>query len=292
MTQPLFSVIVPSRARPKPLAACLEALARQDLFADRFEVIVVDDGSDPPLEPLVGGAARGELQVRWLRQANAGPASARNAGAAAARGELLAFTDDDCMPSPGWLTALAARLDGNSQTAVGGRTVNSLTDNAYAAAGQLLVDYLYATLNSDPERAQFLASNNLAVPTERFRSLGGFDTRFTRAAGEDRELCARWLRRGHSLLYAPEAVVSHSHELTLASFVRQQVEYGRGAALFRAICRESGQRRVGLQPLSYYFDLLSYPLHRQGARRGARLAALLAIAQAAVATGSFLERVG
>ena len=283
---PFFSVIVPSHARPGPLAACLEALAHQDYPADRFEVIVVDDGSEPPLEPIEAN----DPQVRWLRQANAGPAAARNAGASAARGELLAFTDDDCMPSPGWLSALAARLDGRVDTAVGGRTVNALKENVYAVAGQLLVDYLYATFNSDPDRARFLASNNLAVPAEHFRSLGGFDTRFTRAAGEDRDLCGRWLRRGYSLQYTPDAIVSHTHALTLAGFVRQQVDYGRGAAMYHAICSESDRRRTGMQPLSFYIDLLCYPLNRQGLRAGSRSAALFIVAQAAIAAGCLLKR--
>lgn len=85
MEAPRFSVIVPGHGRPGPLAACLRALARQDYPADRYEVIVVDDGSEPPLGP--GDAD--DPRVRWLRQPHAGPAAARNAGAATARGELL-----------------------------------------------------------------------------------------------------------------------------------------------------------------------------------------------------------
>jgi GT2 family glycosyltransferase len=281
-----FSVIVPAHARPGPLAACLDALARQDYAADRFEVIVVDDGSDPPLEPVATNGPR----VRWLRQAHAGPAAARNSGAAAAAGEVLAFTDDDCRPAAGWLSALAAGLAGRTDTAVGGRTLNALRDDPYAAAGQLLMDHLHATFNRDPERARFFPSNNLALPASRFRSIGGFDRRFTRAAGEDRDLCERWLSSGWSLRYAPEAVVEHAHALTLKSFVRQQVDYGRGAATYRAIHGEAGRRRGGPQALSFYVELIARPLRRHGLAGGARPAALLVVAQAATAAGCLLQR--
>ena len=103
MENPSFSIVIASYRRPGPLAACLQSLAQLDYPRDRFEAVVVDDGSQPSLAPVVE-AARGPLEVRFLRQKNAGPATARNTGAAQARGRFLAFTDDDCAPSPDWLT--------------------------------------------------------------------------------------------------------------------------------------------------------------------------------------------
>ncbi len=95
-----FSIIVPTFQRPEGLRRCLAALLRMDYPADRYEVIVVDDGSDPPVEPLVREAV-GAATCRFIRQENHGPGPARNAGAAQARGRWLAFTDDDCAPRPG-----------------------------------------------------------------------------------------------------------------------------------------------------------------------------------------------
>ncbi len=86
--------------------ACL----RLDYPADQFEVIVIDDGSSMPID-----AWSGDSRVRVIRQDNKGPAAARNAGIASARGAFLAFTDDDCVPEPGWLAALVEALAGVHQ---------------------------------------------------------------------------------------------------------------------------------------------------------------------------------
>ena len=102
MTQkalPFCSVIVPTRDRPDSLAECVAALSRLDYPSDRFEVIVVDDGSAAPLSGLVD-EARGKVSITLVRQESAGPGVARNTGARTARGELLVFTDDDCRPDP------------------------------------------------------------------------------------------------------------------------------------------------------------------------------------------------
>lgn len=113
---------------------------------------------------------------------------------------------------------------------VGGRTFNALPENPYSAASQLLVDYLYTYYNADPERAGFFTANNLALPAESFRAIGGFDSTFPYAAAEDREFCDHWLHHGHRMRYAPEAVVYHAHALTLRTFWRQHCTDGRGAS--------------------------------------------------------------
>jgi len=107
---PFFSIVVPTCDRPRQLAACLQSLARLDYPRDRFEVIVVDDGTTTAAPALVVEMKAGP-DVRLVRQPHAGPAAARNLGASHARGSLLAFTDDDCAPAPDWLWALAARFE-------------------------------------------------------------------------------------------------------------------------------------------------------------------------------------
>jgi GT2 family glycosyltransferase len=155
----------------------------------------------------------------------------------------LAFTDDDCRPAPDWLSTLGVRFAGAPDHAVGGRTLNALPDNRYSAASQLLIDYLYAYYNANGGLARFFASNNVALPRDRFHAVGGFDDRWPLAGGEDRELCDRWLQGGHGMLYAPEAVVYHAHPLTLRTFCRQHFNYGRGAYYYhRARARGGGGR--------------------------------------------------
>src|SRR5262245_33694862 len=116
---PFFSIVVPTRSRPAELKRCLEALASIDYPRDRFEAIVVDDGGDPPAGVSAEGFDRA-MAVSVLRQSHAGPAAARNLGAARARGDFLAFTDDDCAPERSWLRSLASRLESAPDALVGG----------------------------------------------------------------------------------------------------------------------------------------------------------------------------
>jgi len=286
--QPFFSIVIPTYARPSQLATCFQSLARLDYSRDRFEVIVVDDGSETPPEVVVASFC-GQLDVKLLTQAHAGPAAARNTGAARAKGKFLAFTDDDCAPAPDWLQSLAARFARASDCAIGGRTLNALPDNLYSTASQLLIAYLYTYYNADSDRARFFASNNLAMPADRFHAIGGFDTTYTRTAAEDRELCDRWLHHGYRMTYAPEALVYHAHALTLRTFLRQHFNYGRGAFRFRQARAQRARGRIRLEPFSFYLNLLLYPFSQVQGRRALLVAALLGVSQWANATGFLWE---
>jgi GT2 family glycosyltransferase len=288
--QPVFSIIIPTYSRPEPLAACLQALSGLHYPRERFEVIVVDDGSPTPSKPVVE-SFRDRLQLTLLLQRHAGPAAARNAGAMRARGKYLAFTDDDCLPAADWLKALTTRFERAPDQLIGGRIVNALPHNPYSAAAQLVVDYMYAYHNSHPNQANFFASNNLAVPAERFRVIGGFDTSFSFAAGEDREFCDRWLHYGYEMTYALEVLVYHAHALSLRGFWRQQFRYGRGAFSFHRTRARRNQKRIRVEVPSFYLNLLQYPFGQGRRARELVLAALLLLSQGAVATGFFLEKV-
>lgn len=196
----------------------IEALRQQTLAAEEFEVLVVDDGSAVPVN--IPG-------VRVLRQTNQGPASARNLGAAQARGKYLVFTDDDCRPQSGWLAAFTRAIAGQPDVVLAGVTQNACPGNAPAEFNQQLVDYLTAALRDTPQ--SFATSNNLCVAAQTYRALGGFSQEFSEAAGEDRDFCQRAREAGHPLVIVPDAVVDHAHPQTLWQFVRMHARYGRGA---------------------------------------------------------------
>jgi glycosyltransferase involved in cell wall biosynthesis len=283
--RPLVSVVVPTRDRPASLARCLEALAAQRDPGGPFEVVVVDDRSRHPVEPALA-AVRGRLDARVVPGAGAGPAAARNAGAAAAAGELLAFTDDDCAPRPGWLRALVAAAALRSGSGAGGPAVNVLEKNLCSTASQMLIDHLCERFNEPHGPGEFFTTSNLALPAAGFRDLGGFAAGFGAPGGEDRELCDRWLRSGREIVWAPDAVVDHAHPLDLGGFWRQHARYGRGARLFHRARLSAGAGRPRLLPPSFYAGLLVRPF-RTRARRPVRLAALLALSQVANAVGFF-----
>ena len=285
---PVFSIIIPTYNRPGQLADCLAALAQLDYPADRAEVLVVDDGG--ALSPAsVVDRFRDRLAIRLIRQDNAGPGSARNTGASNAKGEILAFTDDDCLPQSDWLRALSARyLSAPDPVIVGGSVVNLLVTNRYAVASQLIVDVGHAYHNSDPDRARFFTANNLAIPADRFRKLGGFDVTFGTTASEDREICGRWLHRGYRMITASDAVVGHAHGLTWRSFCRQHFNYGRGAVRLQRARRRQGWELFSPDP-SYYRSLLQAPFSRFPLRPAIGLAGLLFLSQAISAIGMTSE---
>jgi GT2 family glycosyltransferase len=283
---PFFSVIIPTYERPAQLARCLRALACQDYPLERFEIVVVDDGSaDSPRQIL--DQFRESLDLELLEQRNTGPAGARNFGATRARGEFLAFTDDDCEPDANWLRALASAFARSPDRIIGGRTINALPDNLYAETSHAIIEVVYAHFNADPDDARFFASNNFAVSAERFRLMRGFDESFI--TSEDREICARWRSLGLRLSYAPEAVVNHAHDLTLGTLWRQHFGYGRGAWRFqRSLAARDGGR---FKPdFDFYKKLLRSSLSHERKARAAQLTALLLWSQVANAAGFFYEK--
>ena len=286
---PLFSIVVPTYQRPAQLAFCLEAIADLDYPTDRFEVIVVDDGSGDPPEAAVA-AVRGRVDVTLLAPPHRGPAAARNAGAAHAKGDVLAFTDDDCVPDASWLRAFAQCVGTDATSAAGGRTLNARPRNIYSTTSQLLIDYLYAYYNTESAQARFFTSNNLAVPTRAFWEVGGFDVTFPLAAAEDREFCDRWVHCGRRLVYAHDALIRHAHALTMGRFWRQHFNYGRGAFHFHRIRAARGHDRMRIEPPAFYLGLLGHPFSHVPRRRTLALVMLMMLAQIANATGFFVEK--
>jgi glycosyltransferase involved in cell wall biosynthesis len=284
-----YSIIIPTRNRPDHLSACLAAIAQVRYSNQRFEVIVVDDGGAVALDHVLSGF-QGSLQVFLLRQPHSGPGAARNLGAFHARGEYLAFTDDDCAPTPGWLSQLQAVLAKSPDVAIGGLTVNALETNLYSMASQMLIAYLCEYFNHNRYDAIFLTSSNLTFPAERFRQLGGFSAEFVAAGGEDREFCDRWRHAGFRLSYVTDVVVKHFHALTLYQFWRQHLNYGRGGYRFHQLRYRRGGGSVRIEPLRFYNGMLSLPFGRVSFPRALAIDVLMAISQIANATGFMWEK--
>ena len=259
-----------------------------DFSRNRFEVLVVNDGGNDSLESVID-KVRNQLDIVLINQANMGPGEARNNGAAQARGEILLFIDDDCSPDHDWLKILEQYLRKYPDHMVGGRTKNVLVKNLFSEASQNLVSYLYDYYNSSPQKNGFFASNNVAIPAKGFKKIGGFDKEFPLAAGEDRELCDRWLHHGYQMTYAKEAVVYHAHPLTLLSFWRQHFNYGRGAHIYKEIRSRRNHEKVRFEPFSFYGNLLRYPFQHFKFTQAAVVSALLVLSQVANVLGFFWE---
>jgi len=284
MEIPRISVVIPTLDRPGPLSACLTALAVG--FPPDAETIVVADGGMQDLSAVVAPFVDA-LRLRLFKTENCGPAAARNRGIELARGEIIAFTDDDCRPQADWLQTLASGVVANPPLAVGGATLNGLPGNAYADAAQLVLELLSHYDRDLVHRERLLPSNNLAFPRKALRELGGFNETFRTA--EDRELCRRWAAAGYALGRVPAAVVEHDSELDFSGFVRKFFAYGKGAAKFH----QSGANRGLSESLRFHLRLpalLVPELRQRGPVRGAAVMVLLMLWETANLAGFIADK--
>jgi len=286
--QLLFSVVIPTYNRSRQLRECLGALMAQDLPTQSFEVILVDDGGHEPLEETLA-PFRERLEIRLLRQTHRGCAAARQLGIEHALGEYLAFTDDDCRPSPDWLSTLAAVLRAHPGCAAGGSTVNGLLDEPFAEATQTVVRKLTEWPRDHAGFVPYSPTSNAAFPAAPLRSVGGLDPTWNIAGGEDRDLCARWSNAGRRLVYAPEARVFHFHRLTLSQFLMQHFCYGRGATRFLRVSETREQHGRHSKCIGFYLDLFRAPFQDHPPRLAGLILALVLLAQIATASGMISE---
>ncbi|MCP5023136.1 MAG: glycosyltransferase [bacterium] len=286
-----FSIIIPTYRRPASALACLRTLEGLRYPREKLEVVLVEDGpGEEPLKDEDLAPFRESLRLKVVRQENAGPAAARNRGAAASSGDFLAFTDDDCKPESNWIQQLADSFDQNPNAVIGGHSTNALRKNRYSEASQVLLDYIYEYfLNTG---RPFFASNNIALSRTSFDLVGGFDESFQGAGGEDRQFCANCLNEGLELVYEPKAVIQHYHALTLKSFLRQHFNYGRGAFVYHTLATPLGKVRIELEPLSFYSNLIRHPRKLPKDHRLAFGSSLMLLSQAANAYGYFFEKFG
>jgi glycosyltransferase involved in cell wall biosynthesis len=204
------SVVVATRNGAERLPALLRALADQTVGRDGYELIVVDDGSHDATARVLDAA---DVDRRLRHESPRGPAAARNTGWRAARASLVAFTDDDCRPEPGWLEAGLVTHGAHPGALVQGRTRPEPADEAKLdnpRARSLRVDRL----------GPFFQTCNVFYPRELLERVGGFDERISIGA-EDADLAMRALAAGSGAAFAPDALVNHGvREHSLLEAVR------------------------------------------------------------------------
>ena len=289
VTQKLFSIVVPTYCRPQELRQLLEALARVDFPRERFEVVIVNDGGPAGTGETVELFA-GRLDVTLINAMRAGPANARNVGAHAARGEYLAFTDDDCMPTPDWLRKLEAHVIARPHAGIGGEIRNAFESDAFSTASQTLIQYLYEYYNVNCDEDSFFTTANLTFPRALFLEMSGFDVTFPLAAAEDRDLCDRWRERGLHFHFAPDAVVRHAHSLNFSGFCRQHFNYGQGAVYLHRARDRRGREKPRFESLRFYRRLVFSPIGRGHGWSVPLLVTLMILSQATYGFGYYWAR--
>lgn len=212
---PSVSVVIATRNRPREIVTALESVARGT--EQRFEVVVVDQGDDDATQVALHGSYGADARIRHLRDAGRGAAMARNVGLCAARAEIIAITDDDCIVSPTWLADILAAFEGHPTVELLFGAVDAPPhDYQHEVIPVLLLSRrqrrVERGLGGRSGRLQGISAN-MALRRRLFVALDGFDPRFGVGgacwSGEDFELHYRALRQGKRVLIEPGISVLH-----------------------------------------------------------------------------------
>ena len=212
------SIIIPTFNGVSRIRYCLDSLSKQTAGRD-VEILVVDDGSTDD----TANAIKDYSSVRLIGQANAGPASARNRGALEARGDILLFTDDDCIPMPDWLGAMLEPF--KDADVVGAKGIYRTRQKSLAARFvQIEYEDKYRMMAALPN-IDFIDTYSAAFRRERFLEMAGYDTSFPVACAEDIELSYRMSARGWKMKFVPAAIVYHTHPDTLSRYLKKKYKF-------------------------------------------------------------------
>ncbi len=248
----MTSVIIATRDRAPLLASTLEALSRQDWPADAFEVLVVDNGSVDDTQHVVAAAARtAPMPIRYLSEPRPGKSNALNTAVTYARGDQIVFTDDDVLPSHGWLAAYARAFAQTGADFAAGRILPLWE----APAPRWLTPELYGVLAiADGGTERRVLSNgaadvvmpigaNMAVRRHVLDRVGGWNPELgklqgTLRTGEDHEFALKMSAAGFVGVYEPEAIVQHrvAADRLRRAYFRQW--FGDNGAIVAALERE------------------------------------------------------
>ena len=221
---PLVSVVVPVRNGERTIGDCVEALLAGDFPAERREIVVVDNASTDRTAEI---AAR--YPVRLVHEPRVGRSHARNRGIAAGQGEIVAFTDADCVAAPAWLRLL---VEACGAPGISGAAGEVLPDPPVTAAQRYMArrdrNWQAEVLSL---RERFAITANVAFRREVFDRVGLFDPEFVTA--EDVDFGWRFFGAGLELVYVPDATVAHRLRAGPMELFRQQAGLGYGRALLR-----------------------------------------------------------
>ena len=214
------SIIIPAFNAEKTIAACVMACARQDGVArSAYEIIVVDDGSGDETAVVAKNAGADHI-IQHAQSQGAG--AARNSGTAIAQGEIILFTDADCIPAPTWLSAMVAPFTDPDLSGCKG-IYNTHQRQLVARFVQIEYEDKYDLLRPQPT-IDFIDTYSAAYRRDVLQASGGFDSRIFYV--EDQELSFRLAAAGHKMIFQPDAIVTHLHSNSLRAYTRKKFYIG------------------------------------------------------------------
>jgi lipopolysaccharide/colanic/teichoic acid biosynthesis glycosyltransferase/glycosyltransferase involved in cell wall biosynthesis len=215
----MISIVIPAHNAAATITQCLEALAQQTVARDRYEVIVVDDGSTDNTAEFVQAAP-----VKLIRhERSRGAAAARNSGLRAAQGQIICFTDADCAPAPDWIGQITSPLCRDPETIGSKGVYGSHQPQLVARFVQIEYEDKYDLLHGQ-EQIDFIDTYSAAYRRDVLLANDGFDENVFYV--EDQELSFRLAARGYKMVFQPQARVYHRHSDTLLKYGRKKFMIG------------------------------------------------------------------
>jgi cellulose synthase/poly-beta-1,6-N-acetylglucosamine synthase-like glycosyltransferase len=212
----LISVIIPAYNSGETIHKTIEALQRQNYPKRDYEIIVVDDGSTDKTEEIV----KKFKNVKFFKQKHKGPAYARNLGSKFAKGNILLFTDADCIPDKNWIKNMIKPFGDKKVVAVSGTYKTLNKNNLLARFIGYDIQFRHEYMKKK-EIIDFVGTFSAAYKKSIFQKENGFDTSFPMASGEDPELSYR-IAKKHKIIFQPSAFVWHPHPESLMYFLKQK----------------------------------------------------------------------
>lgn len=250
-----ISVVIPSYNRIDRLKICLASIEHMDYPAEYLEVIVVDDGStDTSYGTLEDIRKQFTYNLRILRQPNGGPARARNSGIRNARGEFIAFTDDDCEVDKKWLKEIICEFKSEAIVGAGGMIISKNKDifSQYIDYNRILLPRI------ENKTVMYLVTANACYRKKNLIDVNGFSEEIKNPGGEDPDLSFKLKKLGYELAFNQNSIVIHNHRQDLRSFYKTFYNYGRGSAfLVKKWGKLAGiYQTTRIPPVIYLLDVL------------------------------------
>ncbi len=249
MPEPSVSVIIPAYNCEQTIAPALEAISAQT-YNGPLEVIVVDDGSTDKTASVIQSFKK----VIYIHQDNTGPATARNQGAHLARGEILFFTDADCVPEPQWIEKMLKPLQEPQIGVVAGSYGIANPQERLAYCIHQEICFRHQSLM--PQYPKAFGSYNFCIRRNIFNSVGGFNTEYRYASGEDNDLSYKILKAGYKIYFERNAIVEHFHPFQLNRYLKEQYRHG----FWRAKMYFDHPGMTGGDNYTFWKDIIEVPL--------------------------------
>ncbi len=262
MSNDLISIIIPAYNAQATISQTINAVLQQDYDGD-LEILVVDDGSQDETAQEVKLFLKEYPQrtVKYIYQNNAGPSAARNRGASESMGDVLFFTDSDCVPHRDWIKEMLPHLQKPADFAMTGKI--SVVAGSYGIANpqNLLArcihkEILFRHQRLMPEFPKVFGSYNFCIWKDVFTEVGGFDAAYRNASGEDNDLSYKLLEQGHRIYFDRNGLVDHYHPVELKKYLYEQYRHG----FWRAKMYRRHPKMMQGDDYTFWKDIVEIPL--------------------------------